>query len=263
MAIMPHCAACGFYAGSEVAGSVRFADYAPDPNDERVRNGEPVILGSSASGVAEFCRQHLGPAQELRHLTLSEALQRVDGRGSWSDSEVSTLRRETPVSGPQKLKRSIVWIPLLIAALVLTLTLAAVGAYLVFKDDPAAHDSTKRDATTTTRPAGYEWIAHGTITALVIGTDAFTKQCWVNTRVGISATSVVTITFGRALVGTGPLSAGVWRTTAAGDMCTYNLTIPMSDIIYDASYILRIDGVDGEKRLSLNDLQTGQWQWDL
>lgn len=77
MAMKPHCAACGFDSNIALAGCVRFADYEPDPNEWRVRNGLLPLLGSRARGEADFCQPHLEPARQLRHLTLSEAVKRI------------------------------------------------------------------------------------------------------------------------------------------------------------------------------------------
>jgi hypothetical protein len=39
MAIMPHCVVCGFDSGSEVAGSVAFADYSRSWRPPSTREG--------------------------------------------------------------------------------------------------------------------------------------------------------------------------------------------------------------------------------
>lgn len=83
MAIMPHCVVCGFHSGSEVAGSVAFADSSPDWRPPTNADGFQVLgwsnsLGVTApDGVGLFCQDHLAHAKRLRHLPSAEALERL------------------------------------------------------------------------------------------------------------------------------------------------------------------------------------------
>jgi hypothetical protein len=76
MAVKPHCVVCGFYAGSNVAGTVWFADYRPAPVGDH-----PPGPGMTDHGVADFCRRHLKGAQALRHLPIADAVARLQSGG--------------------------------------------------------------------------------------------------------------------------------------------------------------------------------------
>lgn len=100
MAVPENCHVCGAYPPGGEAGRVRFADY--DASWSR----KPAPLGAGPAGpgpqadhgrpgVMWVCEQHEGPAAELRHLPLAEALQllRPPARGWWRPSLRGKHRR--------------------------------------------------------------------------------------------------------------------------------------------------------------------------
>jgi hypothetical protein len=87
MAIMPHCVVCGYSTGTDVAGSVEFADYHPSWRPPFNSEGYPLLgwsnsLGVTApDGVGLFCREHLPLAKKLRRLRADEAVARLRAGG--------------------------------------------------------------------------------------------------------------------------------------------------------------------------------------
>jgi hypothetical protein len=83
MAIMPHCVVCGFTGQSNVAGSVKFADYNEGWREPCSVDGYPIVgwsnsLGVTAPpGVGLFCRDHLKRAKKLQRLSAAEAVERI------------------------------------------------------------------------------------------------------------------------------------------------------------------------------------------
>ncbi len=99
MAIMPHCVVCGFYSGSEVAGSVKFADYHPAWQPPRAHDGTEVLgwcnsLGvTAAEGIGLFCRTHLARARRLRKLSSADAVARLRDEDAKHPSALRRLYR--------------------------------------------------------------------------------------------------------------------------------------------------------------------------
>ncbi|HTX29172.1 MAG TPA: hypothetical protein VME19_19375 [Streptosporangiaceae bacterium] len=83
MALKPHCVVCGYYSDSDVAGTVRFANYSETWTYPVSPSGSPELgwaneLGVTAPpGVGEFCERHLAQAEQLRHLDSEEAVSRI------------------------------------------------------------------------------------------------------------------------------------------------------------------------------------------
>ena len=81
MAIMPHCAVCGFERGYQQVEEVTFADYEADWPHPRSANGSPIVgwsnsLGITAPpGIGLFCSAHVTRARRLRHLPSAAAVE--------------------------------------------------------------------------------------------------------------------------------------------------------------------------------------------
>ena len=162
----------------------------------------------------------------------------------------------TAMSVGERLKHPSVWIPLAIAAFVLTLVAGATGAYFALRGSPPAD-----------KPSGF--IAHGILNANMMGANAYTtaaQQCSpATTTFGTYQVGTpVLITVDDRVVGTGELKGGQYEKLTGpipGGSCTFEVAIPVSEVVEGLNrYLVKIGTVKMDA--SLDELRNG-FQWGI
>lgn len=136
-----------------------------------------------------------------------------------------------------KFKRPVVWVPIAVAVFVLTLVAGAGGAYFALRP---SSDSGRADE---------GFIAHGRISALMIGVDGYTsdaKQCSpATTRVGtVQEGTPVSVSLDGTVVATGELGPGQYKENGQwGGICSFEFSVSVGKIAHgEGRYSLDVLG---------------------